>query len=362
MIKGMSQYSVIGVDFRDASVAMLQYARSAPRWTPHAAGVRLFGPQADAAGYRRALVESLSSLRAYRPFCGNAVVATLPGTRVETRLIRLPAGITPESGDAFQRALVKEAKAVLLYDLRDAVLDYLPVGLERFDNEERFVLVLIASPREHVEFFLGVLREVDLECRELAFAPCAFAARYPLSTTTYGLIELNLNHTSISIAREGLVLFNRRVPHGLHAALQEIGRVMTVDTAEAWSMLRHYGIQHRETPSYLIGDVLETGILGQGRIASMLYKATSETLGSVVHEIDRSISYFTNHRHGTAVDRVFLTGEGVVRGMKELLSDRIELPVLLGSRELGQEPVAAHAYPNDPYMIASALAYRSKAA
>jgi len=332
--RGASRYSPVGVHVRAGRVYAVQYQSESAR-------TRLFrvGSEAIPADESTAspLADALFRLFAHHGFEGRRVVSALMPADVEVRPLRLPQGVAPDDSPAFAQVLLAEARSCLLYDPREAVLDYLPLPHSSEERDERRAVLLVASRRERVNRHLDAFRAAGLRCQYLEIAPCAVARVYRDTESLYAIIELEEDQTVISIARGPLVSFSRIIKFGMKQIIAVLERELGAPGALVRRLLRLYGFTEGDHPPLDLDLVSGTGQVNSAAIAGKLFEICSRDLEQCVREVQRTFDYFALLPGGARVEQAVLTGDGVPANFTRLLEARLRLPCSLGNARAPQE-------------------------
>jgi len=345
------RYTPIGVDIKDSAVYAVQYGRAEGQPKLHAAAWRRIEAADPPQTQEAATISALRSLLASEPFVGRRAVGAAPRTEVDMRRIKLSAGIGPEDGARFVEELVQRARGALLYPPEEAVLDYLPIGDEMQDGRRFLTVLLIASKKQSVLRHLELLKGAGLECVHLDVAPCAAVRMMPEKKTTYAVIELGRRCTVISVAQGSKLLFSRTVKQGMERMIEELAMGLDVPFEEGEALMRTYGIRHNHRTRCDLNQAQETGLIDPEIISATLFEICCRRFEQFVKEVQRSIDYVSHQNHaifgrgpwmGGEVEKVYLVGELIPKGVEPYLSDALEMEVIVagafggpGDREPG---------------------------
>ncbi|MBN1865946.1 pilus assembly protein PilM [Candidatus Sumerlaeota bacterium] len=361
----------IGLDIRDSEVHAVQFEVADGRPALRAAAVWAVPPASEADERAPALLAALRSLSLDRRFVGRKVVSALPANQVDVRPLRLRPGVTPEDGAAFQENLILEARSSLLYSPEEAYIDYVPLGTTIEDGQQKYAVLLIAARREHVNRHLAVLRAAHLDCVHIE--PGAPAALRMLrdGDGTVAFLDVDADTTSISVGKQGGVLFSRTVSTGTRGMIRSLAQALRISEKEALRTLRTYGTDPEGSTAYDLAMAAETGLLPRESLRALLFSFVGQALGRIAEEIRRSLDYFSRQRRGGSIDKAFLVGVEMPAGMAAHLEKEIGTKVIAGpalaqslqidpSVGLGGPTPSRDPMPNLPSLAAMGLALREE--
>lgn len=333
-----SKHTPIGIDIREDGVYAVQFS-------PVKDGAAQFSWAcfaADAKDGHWATIEALHEMRRDSAFAGREANVSLASTEVDVRKLLLPKNVEPDDTLEFRNVLRREARSVLTYKPEDALLDYLYLGREIVEGEERVALLLIASRRESVESRLAVLNAAGIRCRHLEPSSCAIVRSLSSTESIRAVLDLGRNSSTVSIVRQSKLLFSRTFRFGTGRILEDFSIAMGMSVEEAKDFFREYGINHKIRAIPNIEEALCSGKLDESALASGGFDALVPTLDAFEKEVRRSVDYFTHHVRGGSVEEIVIICALAIPGMDDYLSEGLSLPVRtqkLWSREI-EESVA----------------------
>jgi len=357
--------SPIGVDVGERTIRAVQFRRRGERTELIAARSRQMprsgdGSQDGAAG----ALETLRSVIAAGPFVGADIVSAVPNRDVDIRPLRLPAGVSPENGAEFEEALLLSARSSLLYHIEEAAVDYLPLGAEREESEERFAVLLVAARKKDVNRLLALFKGARLRCLHLEARPCASARVLGGEGGAFAMIELGSTNATFSVARDSDLLFSRTVSLGGEGIAEELARTLNVDRQEAEQMLTRYGISHGRPSRCDLRKAEEVGLVDADLFPRLNFEAAKPVLDRIVAEGRRSINYFSRQRRGGSVEKAFLWGDLMPAGIDGCLAEALSIPVVIEdpfAKVCGESPAGLNGVSSDrsAFCVASGLALRA---
>jgi len=266
-------------------------------------------------------------------FIGRNVASVLRRADVLIRPVNLPSKIDPRDTEKVWDALQSEARRYLPYPPEEAVLDFLPVGKVRDEEEAKLEVLLISAPEDKVNEHLSLLEAAGLHCTCIDVVPCA-VIRTASSNGGQGfegatvVVEIGDRATVIGIFRAGQLLFSRNVNTGGTTLTDAIAKKLGLTVEKAETFKRRYGIDHRCTLVAEFGD--DTRICPDD-MPGILGGLCQDELKRLSHEIKRSVDYFATQFREVTVDHVLLFGGGAnLRGLTEFLADDTGLGVEVG--------------------------------
>jgi type IV pilus assembly protein PilM len=354
------KYTPIGIDVRESSVHAVQFASDQGNPKVHVAATEpIVGAASSPAGVAP-VVMALKSLVTGYPFVGRDVIGSVPSQDVDVRPIRLPEGVVPGDDDHFRSALNMEARSCLLYSPEEAVLDYVPLGVQSGGEGQHHSVLLVAVKKESVNGHLALLRAAGLNCVHLDVVPCAAARILGNGEATHAAIDLDRRQTVVLMARGADLLFSRTIKFGFQVFVDEVMRTLNVDEVHAEHLLRGYGIEHGRAVRYDLQRIGETGMLVAESMRAIIFEVCSKAFDRFAGELRRSIDYFALQQRGGAIERVVLMGEFVPPGLGEFISDRLSIPAAL-TNALSRYGADESALPGGcAYTIAAGLALREE--
>jgi len=323
-------HSPIGVDVGDRTIRAVQFRRRGQRTELHAARSRQMprsedGSQDGAAG----ALETLRSVIGDGPFVGAEIVSAVPSRDVDIRPLRLPAGVSRENDEEFEEALLLSARSSLLYNIEEAVVDYLPLGAEREESEERLAVLLVAAKKRDVNRLLALFKGAGLRCLHLDARPCASARVLCEDGGAFAMIELGPTCATFSVARESDLLFSRTVSLGTDGIIEELVRTLSINRQEAEQMLTTYGISYARPSRCDLRKAEETGLVDADLFPRLNFDVAKPVLDRIVAEAKRSINYFSRQRRGGSVEKAFLWGDLMPANVDGCLAQALSIPVVI---------------------------------
>ncbi|MEZ5542659.1 MAG: pilus assembly protein PilM [Pseudomonadota bacterium] len=307
---------------------------------------------ADLPHFRALIRRALAQAR----FSGRTIVTTLPSSDVRI----MPLSYQVAENGAEDAAVIAALTDRIDGDLRDYVIDYLPVRSER-GMEERLAIVAVAQ-RERVIHYLELLRKSGLQTRHLEIGPSAIRRL----VSAMGEQGVHRNVLAINFGRESSfltvisgarLLFDQEISFGenqvleliadaLELPLDAVRQLVAVNSLDPWVKDRR---RLRE---------------GMDREASItLQEIVKPAFLKLADEINRTLIYAASQTRGEPVSRVYLLGslarwqgaDAMLNMLIKLDVETIPDPLQAFHRTPGNRPTLA-VTPSPEIAIATGLA------
>ena len=233
------------------------------------------------------------------------VRASLSGPSIITRFITMPA-LSPKE---LQSAIRFEAESHIPFPIDDCLLDYQVLKQEA--TTKQMTIMLVAAKRQLVEERYKLLSEsgihpelIDLDVFCLVNA---FEILNPESPeTSYGLLNIGHEVSSLAIVHEGLAAFAREISQGGLQVTKALAEIKNISEAQADEMKINKPVAEMEN----------------------LKAATQKGFESLGEEILHSIDFVENEIKGE-LKKVYVSGGGsLAMGAFDFLSEEIGRPVV----------------------------------
>src|SRR3954447_21401275 len=236
-------------------------------------------------------------------------------------------------GKELQTALRFQAQDHIPMPLEQAVLDYRSLGIVTTADGPRTRVVLVAAPRDMVEWLLTTARAAGLRPEAIdlsAFAMVrALGAGAPADTAVLYLAVGGIANLAVAVGRT--CLFTRSLPGGLEAMVGALAerRGLTLEHARGW--LAHVGLT---TP---VEDVE-----GDAALIAEARTVLEEGARCLVDGVRSTMDYYAAQGDAPAVGSIVLTGPALgVPGLREALEAGLGLPVAAGTVAQAREGAVA---------------------
>lgn len=253
-------------------------------------------------------------------FQGKQVVTTLPASK--TRI--LPVSYHVHEGQSDDAALLKVLAERVDGDLKDYVIDYLPVRSDK-RSEERMAIVAVARCEAVIQY-LEVLRKSGLVTKQLEIGPSAIrrlVSAIGNQDKHDDILAINFgrNHSYLTVLSGARLLLDQPVNLGETRLLESIASALDMSVESARELVNNTRFS---TKIALPQDDSELDI----DIAGTLQEIIKPVFLELAEEINRVLVYTASQTHGKSVSRIYLMGSlARWEGIDQLLSKLMKLPV-----------------------------------
>ncbi len=338
--------TTLGVDFGATGVRVVEVSRQGGRPNVQRWGAVDFEEEVEDWSRVNAvqIARSIRDVVKGKGMGGPWVAHSVGGQAVAPQYFNFPK-ITTEDLDEAVRI---EIEAGLPFRLDEALVGHILFPeQESGDGKPRTHGVAFAADGAFVESRLNVIRKAELEpfCVEPDATACANAllATTDLSAEAGSMAILNVGHrySSLALFNGDGTLLVRDVPWGGVHVTRSIAEHLDVEPEEAERLKR---VHWQEGPE----------------AAGKLTASMPEVLQSRAHElVDRvrdTLRYWSGERLVAELDRLFITGGGSqVRGLPELLSDGLNVPVKRWAPPMENGNKPAEDWPSQQYRMTVAF-------
>ena len=319
-------YTPIGLDHADGVLKAIQFARRGDGFALQAMAIERIGETAEPEQGTAQLADGIRALLAQGGFKGSDVSLSIPSDEVDVREVRLAESNSPENRERFQECLRGEARACLLYNPEEAVIDALP--LDAFAEpapKAGSAYLLVAVRKKRAEYILNAVRMAGLKPLALDIRPCALVRTLEKSSTPIAAIELEKYHSSVSISIAGRLQFNRVFKVGWMHIAETLAAAFEVSVSDALHTLDSFGFCAATDANFNIAQVEACGKLDRSTISNRLGEICGPTLERFALEIQRTLKYFSAQRRAQTEPRLLLFGDHLFPGIEAILSSIAEL-------------------------------------
>ena len=253
-------------------------------------------------------------------FQGKQVVTTLPASN--TRILPLTYHVHEgQSGDA---ALLKVLAERIEGDLKDYVIDYLPVRSDKRSDEHTAIVAVARS--EAVIQYLELLRKSGLVTKQLEIGPSAIRRLISAMGNQDrhdDILAINFgrNHSYLTVVSGARLLLDQAVNLGEIKLLESIAAALEMSVDAARELVNNTSFATKAAMPQHDGS-LDIDISGT------LQQIIKPVLLELAEEINRVLVYTASQTHGKSVNRIYLLGS-LARwdGIDQLLNNLMKLPV-----------------------------------
>ena len=253
-------------------------------------------------------------------FQGKQVVTTLPASN--TRILPLTYHVHEgQSGDA---ALLKVLAERIEGDLKDYVIDYLPVRSDKRSDEHTAIVAVARS--EAVIQYLELLRKSGLVTKQLEIGPSAIRRLISAMGNQDrhdDILTINFgrNHSYLTVVSGARLLLDQAVNLGEIKLLESIAAALEMSVDAARELVNNTSFATKTAMPQHDGS-LDIDISGT------LQQIIKPVLLELAEEINRVLVYTASQTHGKSVNRIYLLGS-LARwdGIDQLLNNLMKLPV-----------------------------------
>jgi Tfp pilus assembly PilM family ATPase len=266
----------------------------------------------------RALIHQAMATDRFR---GKLVVSTLPSA--DTRI--MPVTYQIKEGQTTDAALLGVLKERIEGDLKEFVIDYLPVRSEK-KSGERLAIVAIAR-HEVVVRYLELLRKSGLVTKQLEIGPSAIrrvvSAIGPRDQHANVLaINFGRNQSYLTVISGARLLLDQPVKIGEIKLLEGIASALDMSADSVRELVSNNSSMQENLQSQHGSSSLDIDI------AETLQEIIKPMLLGFAEEINRVLVYTASQTHGQSINQIYLMGSlARWHGMDQLLGGLVKLPV-----------------------------------
>lgn len=167
-----------------------------------------------------ALGQLISNLLSEKKIKSKLVATAVPGKEAVSRLIRLPAELSEQ--ELRDMVLNQEASLYLPFPREDADVDYQKLGTSVDDDGiERQEILMVATPKEVTDTYMQVMESANLTLDVVEVSSYAllralrnYLRDYNSPAESVAIVDIEYEHTEITIAVDGVPQFARTFPIG----------------------------------------------------------------------------------------------------------------------------------------------------
>jgi type IV pilus assembly protein PilM len=240
----------------------------------------------------------------------NYVVASLPESKSFVRVIQIPIMTDSEA----ESAIPVEAESFIPMPMDQVYLDWQKLGVK----DDKMNILIIASPKDQVNKFLGLLDKAGLKtiALEVESQSCQRAVVEPYSKDTQIILDLDANRSSLIMIEEGHLQFTSTVPIAGNSFTQNIAKYLDVSNAKAEEIKRRVGIAN--TADY---PNIKTSLL--------------PVLDTLVAEVKNILKFHQDHSEKKVSKILLVGGSAKLKNLPEYLAPHLtefgQIVVTLGN-------------------------------
>lgn len=237
-----------------------------------------------------------------------AVVASLPASKVFASVITTP----KLSAAELSKAVKYQADQYIPMPIDQVRLDWTVLGPGKNENEQ--LVLLIAAPNITTEKYVQIFEKAGLDLLALEVDVTALS-RAVLTHEASHVIILDIGSlaSTVSLVVNGTPRLIHSIPVGAAAFVQAAGQGLKVDANEAVAIVQKFGVN-------------------KNSMDGKVFKALQPVADSILDDIKKSMTFYTNENHDAKFDKLVFTGGAA--GMPELplyVANSLRLPVELGN-------------------------------
>jgi type IV pilus assembly protein PilM len=166
------------------------------------------------------------------------VVASLPETKSFVRVIQIPKMSETEAANA----IPYEAENFIPMPVEQVYLDWQKIG----ETDDKMNVLMIASPKEFVDKYLGILENAGLKVAalEVESQSCHRALVAPAAGETVLLVDLADFRTSLVMVEEGNLQFTSTIPIAGSNFTEGLAKALGVSSSKAEEIKRKVGLSN----------------------------------------------------------------------------------------------------------------------
>ncbi len=309
--------SLLGLDIGRASIKAVQLSKNSNGGFALDALGRIETPpkwiESEAEVDKKALVESIKTLISESGVKTKRTVASLPDSKIFTRLITLP-NLTE---DELSSSIQWEADQYVPIPLEKVDLHWQVIEKRSVREGGKMEVLLVAAPKVLARTYVDILDRCGLELEALetesqALARSLIAVGGSQDVPTSLIVSLGRSSTDLAIVRKGKVVLTRSVSTGDEAFTRVIVDRLGFDVGQAEAYKNAYGID-------------------KDKLDGKLAEALRPVVDVILSEIKRVAAFYADQRQSDAVRRIILSGApSRLPGLVIYLATQLGYEVIIG--------------------------------
>ena len=311
MLFGSQKKDIVGVDIGSNSVKLVQLREAKGVYHLSSIGIAPLPPEAIVDGAimdASTVVEVIDNLVKSLKLKVKNVATSISGHSVIIRKIKLPI-MTEEEMEA---SIQWEAEQYIPFEISEVNLDFQILGPDLADSSQMNV-ILVAAKKDFVNDYVAVFNECGLTPTVLDIDCFAMENAFEVNSQVdvqgvVALVNMGASAMNVNVLNDGVSVFTRDITVGGNMVNEELQKRLGLSAEDA--------------------EAIKLGGEVDGVEQSAADEVISESMESLVQEVQRSLDFFSATASDDKIQSVYITG-GVSRNalVKSLLNERLGLPV-----------------------------------
>ena len=264
----------------------------------------------DSANHQSQLLDALKSLIQQTGVSTKNVVVGVPSNKVFISAVDFQK--LPEK--ELRQAISYQADQFIPTSIDDAKLDWSVIGPSPID-QQKVEIVLASVPKKYVEDRLNLIESIGLNV--LAMEPDSFALSRsmvaPNTQEAVMILDMGAHATDLVITMNGALRLARSIPMGGDSLLKAAEQNLGVDAKQAMQFVYKFGLM-------------------QDKLEGQVYRALTNSVDTLVSEVDKSVKFFATRYNKTQVSKIIVTGRAsVLPEFPVYLVNKTNIPVEIGN-------------------------------
>ena len=248
----------------------------------------------------------LKSVLKKNGFDANYVAFAIMGKDAFVREISIPQ--MPDS--ELQEAVMWESSEYVPYEKDSYYLDF--DKFSEVDNEGLQPLILVAAPKERVDFLLNIANKLELKTLKIDVDVAAAYRTLAKEYEDFIMLSVEKRYSLLTIFQKGAPVAQRSVSQGLNSFLMAVSDKRVVDLKEASNLLKEYDVLAGRN-----GEMDETTIALQARADDL------------IRECKRTSDYYKVNNKDATFNQVVIIGESyAIKGLDKYLAKNLDMIVV----------------------------------
>ena len=292
------------------------------------------------------------------------VIASLPEEKAFLQVIQMPR----MSEEELKSAVIYEAENYIPLPIEEVYLDSQVIP-PVYNHLDHFDVLIAALPKKTVDPYLSVLKMAKLEPVSLEIESLSISRaliKGEVSAFPVLLIDLGATRTSFIIFSGHSLRFTSSIPVSSGNFTEIISKTLGVDLAEAEKLKIKYGLEEKiqinkikkgtEKKTDYNPPTASSRSQSERAPRGKIFEALIPPLVDLIQQIERHLDYYQTHAshehlppNGKGVSKILLCGGGAnLKGLPELLSLELKIPVELGNPWINILPTSLKELPDLP--------------